>query len=291
MSCLFGYPHPVPLCKCCNSTNIYSRLSLLLLVCLLQLRSAAVGNMQYPLLWALQQYSSYLYVAAQTAALLYTLSTAWSAKPPLLYFVDPVLEAQYLDWSNTGKLFVDCMFQVLFLVVGSCLWLRMKHTGVGCVDQTAVHATTLLAVVSMLGSGLPVMLLLLLRSVRYLQWREQLIAGSKLCSVAVLASMQLSLPADSSLQLPYGTPFVALAQLMGLACMQVRLATFVPCQVAYLLVLLFKIRAANPLLHFAQLFGGGLCLPCLLLRSMEIYSRKAFLAAVASTSCIKQKQL
>lgn len=227
-----------------------------------------------------QSLVSYVYVPFTAALLVGALIAAWVPQPPVLHFANPGLETQYLAWSNTGKLLVDCMFQILFLVVGSCLWLRLENTELQTPEYAAAHASTLLAVISMVCSGMPVLFILLLRSVQYLQWREQLLTGSRLCSVVALALVHLYSSASDLAQLPLGMSFVALTQLMGLACMQVRLATFVPCQVAHLLVLLFKTSVANPSLHFAQLIGGGLCLPCLLLHSLELYSRKAFLATM-----------
>jgi hypothetical protein len=239
----------------------------------------------------LYSYGTYLYVPLASLALLWIFRHTLMLRPPLLHFPSPELEQRYLLWSNSGKLCVDALFQVLFLVVGGCLWVRMKHTGVAGEDQASANARMLLAAVSMMGTGLPAVVLLLLRSVKYAEWREQLLAGSRVASILALLVMQLSIPEDCAGQLMLSMPFVALAQLMGIACMQVRLATFVPCQVLHLLVLLLKSHAQNAPLHVVQLFGGGLCLPCLLLHSMEMYSRKAFLANFTSAGSGKQKMM
>lgn len=223
-----------------------------------------------------------LYVPATAALLLYCLGAAATLRPGLLHFESPELEGRYLLWSNQGKLVVDSMFQAVFMLVGLCLWFQVKHSASAAGNEDAI-SRSLFALLSIMGSNAPVLLLLLLRSPSYVAWREQLLAGSRLASIAALSLLQLSLPASCAfIQLPLSLPFVALAQLTGIVCMQVRLATFVPFQVLHLLVLLAKTQAASPALHFAQLFGGGLCLPCLLLYSMESYSRKAFLATVVA---------
>jgi hypothetical protein len=237
----------------------------------------------------LHSYGAYLYVPLASLLLLWVFRNTLLLRPPLLHFPSPELEEQYLLWSNSGKLCVDALFQVLFLVVGGCLWVRLKHTGLAGEHQASGNSRILLAAVSMMGMGLPAVVLLLLRSVKYAQWREQLLAGSRVASILALLVMQLCVPEDCAGQSPLSMPFVALAQLMGIACMQVRLATFVPCQVLHLLVLLLKSHAQSAPLLIVQLFGGGLCLPCLLLHSMELYSRKAFLANFTNAAGGKQK--
>lgn len=246
--------------------------------------------MQHWMMKSAQRIVAQFYAPTAAVVLLYILSMASLTRPPLLHFADCQLEAHYLAWSNAGKVLVDGTFQLLFLLVGGCLWLRLKHTALDREEQASMRGTTFLSVVSVLGSGLPLMFHLLLRGEVYMKWREQLLAGSKLCSAAALAVVQLCLPTDQTCNLPFGMPFVAVAQFMGVACVQVRLATFVPCQVVHLLVLLIRTRASNPPLHFAQLLGGGLGLPCLLLHSMEVSSRRAFLASTLASSA-KQKQL
>lgn len=259
-----------------------------------------------PALWALQAWTgggssawlsaklhsagAYFYVPLASLALLWVFRSTLLLRPPLLHFPNAELEGRYLLWSNSGKLCVDALFQALLLLVGGCLWARLKHTGLaGGEEAASAHARMLLAAVSMMGCGLPGVLLLLLRSGNYAAWREQLLAGSRVASMLALLAMQLSAPDDAAGALPLSMPFVALAQLMGIACMQVRLATFVPCQVLHLLVLLLHSHAQSAPLLIVQLFGGGLCLPCLLLHSMELYSRKAFLANFTSGAGGKQK--
>uniref|UniRef100_A0A383VHE6 Uncharacterized protein n=1 Tax=Tetradesmus obliquus TaxID=3088 RepID=A0A383VHE6_TETOB len=260
-----------------------------------------------PALWALQAWTgggssawlsaklhsagAYFYVPLASLALLWVFRSTLLLRPPLLHFPNAELEGRYLLWSNSGKLCVDALFQALLLLVGGCLWARLKHTGLaGGEEAASAHARMLLAAVSMMGCGLPgVLLLLLLRSGNYAAWREQLLAGSRVASMLALLAMQLSAPDDAAGALPLSMPFVALAELMGIACMQVRLATFVPCQVLHLLVLLLRSHAQSAPLLIVQLFGGGLCLPCLLLHSMELYSRKAFLANFTSGAGGKQK--
>lgn len=234
---------------------------------------------------------AYFYVPLASLALLWVFRSTLLLRPPLLHFPNAELEGRYLLWSNSGKLCVDALFQALLLLVGGCLWARLKHTGLaGGEEAASAHARMLLATVSMMGCGLPgVLLLLLLRSGNYAAWREQLLAGSRVASMLALLAMQLSAPDDAAGALPLSMPFVALAELMGIACMQVRLATFVPCQVLHLLVLLLRSHAQSAPLLIVQLFGGGLCLPCLLLHSMELYSRKAFLANFTSGAGGKQK--
>jgi hypothetical protein len=227
-----------------------------------------------------------LYVVSAVGVLLYCLVRSALLPTPLLHFSEPALERQYLLWSNSGRLFQDCLFQLTFLIVGSCLWLRLLQSGstaaAAAADAavgTAPSGRLVLSALTLVGAGLPVAMLVLLRSPRYIEWREPVLSGSRLCSVLALSVMQLVAGADAQLQL--NMPFIALAQVMSIACMQVRLSSFVPSQVLHLLVLLLCTRAVNPLLQFTQLFGGWLCLPCLILYSMEMHSRKAFLATLA----------
>lgn len=233
-----------------------------------------------------------LYVCSAVGVLIYCLVRSMLLPTPLLHFQEPALERQYLLWSNSGRLFQDCLFQLTFLVVGSCLWLRLLQSGSGAaVDAAAAVASgrLVLSALTLVGSGLPVFMLVLLRSPRYVKWREPLLAGSRLCSVLALSVMQLAAGPDGQLQL--NMPFIALAQVMSIACMQVRLSSFVPSQVLHLLVLLLCTRAVNPLLQFTQLFGGWLCLPCLVLYSMEMHSRKAFLATLAPASPVNASKV
>lgn len=224
-----------------------------------------------------------LYVCSAVGVLLYCLVRTMLLPTPLLHFREPALERQYLLWSNSGRLFQDCLFQLTFLVVGSCLWLRLLQSGSDAALDIALGAASsgrlVLSALTLIGAGLPVAMLVLLRSPRYVEWREPLLAGSRLCSVLALSVMQLAAGPDGQLQL--NMPFIALAQVMSIACMQVRLSSFVPSQVLHLLVLLLCTKAVNPLLQFTQLFGGWLCLPCLVLYSMEMHSRKAFVATLA----------
>lgn len=226
-----------------------------------------------------------LYVGSAVGVLLYCLVRSARLPTPLLHFSEPALERQYLLWSNSGRLFQDCLFQLTFLVVGSCLWLRLLQSGstaaaaADAVLAAAPSGQLVLSALTLVGAGLPVGMLLLLRSPRYMEWREPVLSGSRLCSVLALSLMQLTAGVDVQLQL--NMPFIALAQVMSIACMQVRLSSFVPTQVLQLLVLLLCTRAVHPLLQFTQLFGGWLCLPCLILYSMEMHSRKAFLATLA----------
>ncbi|KAF8060584.1 hypothetical protein HT031_004761 [Scenedesmus sp. PABB004] len=237
-----------------------------------------------------QRWGAAAYLPAAAGALAYVLRASLALRPPLLHFAEPGLEARYLRWSNSGKVFVDGALQALALLVGGCLWLRLERGAAGGGERSAAggeggaaadaHARALLGVVGMMAASLPAGVLLALRRARYVRWREQLLAGSRLCSVAVLLAAQLGVPGGGGL--PLSMPAVALAQLMGIACMQVRLATYVPCQVLFLGALLLRTHAGASLLHYVQLLGGGLCLPCLLLHSMEMYSRKAFLATLAN---------
>lgn len=257
-----------------------------LLLISLQHYGANGSLMQHWVVKSIQRVSGQLYIPTAAALLLHTLCVALLARPPLLHFSNTQLETQYLAWSNAGKVLVDGTFQLLFLMVGGCLWLRWRHTAHDTQDQAAA---TLLSVVSVVGSGVPVVSLGLLRSQNYMQWREQLLAGCRICLAAAFAVVQLSLPGNRTYQLPYGIPFVVVAQLMSVACVQIRLATFVPCQLLHLLVLLMRSRASNPLLHFAQLFGGGLCLPALLLHNMEVCSRRAFVVSMLATSAERKR--
>jgi hypothetical protein len=232
-----------------------------------------------------------LYLCSAVGMLVYCLARVMVLPTPLLHFREPALERQYLLWSNAGRLLQDCLFQVTFLVVGSCLWLRLLQSDSGgdasagdglqpfLLVGAAPTGRLVLSALTLLGSSLPVVMLVLLRSPRYVEWREPLLAGSRLCSVLALSVMQLAAGPDGQLQL--NMPFIALAQVMSIACMQVRLSSFVPSQVLHLLVLVVCSRAVNPLLQFTQLFGGWLCLPCLVLFSMELHSRKAFLSTLA----------
>lgn len=231
-----------------------------------------------------EQLSNVLYGCSAMGVLLYCLVRSLVLQPPLLHFRDPALELQYLLWSNAGRLFQDCLFQLTFLVVGSCLWLRLLQGGAAGEAGAAVPSGghLVLSALTLVGSGLPVIMLVLLRSPRYVEWREPLLGGSRLCSVLALSVMQLAAGPAGQLQL--NMPFIALAQVMSIACMQVRLSSFVPLQVLHLLVLLLCTRALNPLLQFTQLFGGWLCLPCLVLYSMEMHSRKAFLATCSKST-------
>jgi hypothetical protein len=233
-----------------------------------------------------------LYVCSAVGVLIYCLVRSMLLPTPLLHFREPALERQYLLWSNSGRLFQDCLFQLTFLIVGSCLWLRLLQSGGGpAADAAAAVASgrLVLSALTLVGLGLPVVMLVLLRSPRYVEWREPLLAGSRLCSVLALSVMQLAAGPDGQLQL--NMPFIALAQVMSIACMQVRLSSFVPSQVLHLLVLLLCTRAVNPLLQFMQLFGGWLCLPCLVLYSMEMHSRKAFLATLAQASSVNTSKV
>jgi hypothetical protein len=240
------------------------------------------GLLPAPFAAKAEQVFNVLHVVSAGGVLLYCLVRSLLLQPPLLHFREPVLERQYLLWSNSGRLFQDCLFQVTFLMVGSCLWLQLLQSGniasAFVSGQATPNGLLLLSALTLMGSGLPVVMLIVLRSPRYVQYREPLLAGSRLCSM-VGVSLQLVAGPESQLQL--NMPFIALAQVMSIACMQVRLSSFVPTQVLHLLVLLLCTRAANPLLEFTQLFGGWLCLPCVVLYSMEMHSRKAFLSTLA----------
>lgn len=240
------------------------------------------GLLPAPFVAKAEQLFNVLHVVTAGGVLLYCLVRSLLLQPPLLHFREPVLERQYLLWSNSGRLFQDCLFQVTFLMVGGCLWLQLLQSGnlasAFAAGQANPNGRVLLSALTLMGSGLPVVMLIVLRSPRYVQYREPLLAGSRLCSM-VAVSLQLVAGPGSQLQL--NMPFIALAQVMSIACMQVRLSSFVPTQVLHLLVLLLCTRAANPLLQFTQLFGGWLCLPCVVLYSMEMHSRKAFLSTLA----------
>jgi hypothetical protein len=221
-----------------------------------------------------------LYLLGAAVALLYLFSRVVLLQPAVLHFPDRQLEHQYLLWSNSGKLYLDCMFQMLLLMVGSCLWAQLQQSSTLQGGPTPSYPRTLLNVWLLMGSGLPVVLLMLMHSSRYLAWREQLLAGSRLLSIALLCVMQAVRPAENGMQSPISMPIVVLAQLISIACMPMRLATFIPCQVLQLLVLLWKVQSPNSALQVALLLGVGLFGPCLMLYYMELYSRKAFMLTV-----------
>jgi hypothetical protein len=229
------------------------------------------------------------YVAGMCGVLLYCLVSSLALQAPILAFVAPDLERRFMLWHNGGKVLTDCLFQVVTLLAGVCMWQRLQQDDIlrhGGGTAAAGVRLALTTGASLLGSALPVVALGMMRSARYVEWRETLLAGSRLASIAALSLMQLALPAGSAgagvAQLQLSTPLIVLAQLLSITCMQVRLGKFVPFQVGQaLLLLLLRAQGPNPLLCAVQLLGGGLCLPCLLLHRLELQSRKAFLATLS----------
>lgn len=202
----------------------------------------------------------------------YPAATAFAARCRVLHFNNPLLEERYMLWSNAGKLFVDIVLQLAWFVIGACIWLRVQY-GV----QSSLAGLSGLATVALMVPLLPPALVLYLRREMYIQHREMLMVAARVCFTAALMYMHNS----SSYQLHRTFPVlcIALAQLTATACMSVRLSVFMPLQVIHLLLVLGTTGSANVVFNMVQLFGFGLCLPCLLLYSMEVYARKAFLAA------------
>eukprot|EP00775_Hariotina_reticulata_P006556 gene6556-6784_t len=214
--CLSGYGQEALL----QQYRVFQALLIGLLCCLAvlgaswgcQVASLDISRLSIP--WHLrkgvQAAAPVMYMLCAAFVLLYLFSRVVVLQPAVLHFPDRQLEHQYLLWSNSGKLSLDCMFQMLLLM--------------------AVHPA---------GDGLP-----------------------------------------SALSMP----IVVLAQLISIACMPMRLATFIPCQVLQLLVLLWKVQPPHSALQVALLLGGGLFGPCLMLYCMELYSRKAFMVTVVHST-------
>jgi hypothetical protein len=244
------------------------------------------GVLPAALLAKAQQLGNALCICGAASIVVYLLAQSLQLQPRLLHFRESALEQQFFLWSNAGRLFQDCLFQMTFMAVGSCMWLRLLPLSTsaagaaqGAAAALASTGQLVLFAAALAGSALHVGLVLLARGARQVQWREWLLSGNRLLSVLALVLTQLSCP-QGPLQL--SMPLIASAQVMGIACMQVRLSSFVVTQLLQLLVLLpVCARAASPLLHIAQLFGGWVCLPCLVLYCMELQSRKAFLLALA----------
>jgi hypothetical protein len=251
-----------------------------------------------------EQWSQSAFLVAAAAGLLYCLARSLLSPPPLR-FAQPELEQRFALWHNSGRVASDALFQLLYLLAGSCMWQRLQQDGGPGVAAghgrsgaaaAAPAGQLLLSGAALLGAGVPVLTLLAMRNARYVVWREQLIAGGRLLSVAALALAQLVAAAEGAgdsgdagaaaaaaqlqLQLQLSMPLLALAQLMTLTSMQVRLATFAPYQIAQVLLLLLRSRPAHPLLHLVQLLGGSLCMPCLLLHRMELHARTAFVVTL-----------
>ena len=182
------------------------------------------------------------------------------------------MEREFLGWLNQGKLKLDALFHVLWFVMGSCIWARMKHEEMAPLSP---HLVMWLAT-TMLGPLAPTAVLLLVARQRYKTRREVLLVGSRLCFTAAVVYMHYA--TREQLASTLSVRFAALAQLSTAVCLPTRLSMFLPTQALHLLALLWTLGPQRLLVHAVQLFGFGLCLPCMLLYSLEVYARKGFLA-------------
>lgn len=254
--------------------------------------------------WLLQQ----LCFPASAIILLGVLRSTALLDPPVLQFHSAEMEASYVAWSSKKRHLTDGLFQGILLLGGVCsLLLHSSSSSASAPTMTdgsmaGAAVKSLLAGLAVVSSALPLAALLLLQRPRYIRWREQLLVWSRLmASFASLAAAALqgggssgasasSAVAAAAAAAPVSLLHLAvavsiLAQLVGAVCMQVRLATFVPCQVLQLLLVLFmRVDSTPPLLQLLQLLGGGLCLPCLLLYKLELHSRRAFLVTSISSA-------
>jgi hypothetical protein len=255
--------------------------------------------------WLLQQ----LCFPASAIILLGVLRSTALLDPPVLHFHSAEMEASYVAWSSKKRHLTDGLFQGILLLGGvySLLLLHSSSSSASAPtmkdgSMAGAAVKSLLAGLAVVSSALPLAALLLLQRPRYIRWREQLLGWSRLmASFASLAAAALqgggssgasasSAVAAAAAAAPVSLLHLAvavsiLAQLVGAVCMQVRLATFVPCQVLQLLLVLFmRVDSTPPLLQLLQLLGGGLCLPCLLLYKLELHSRRAFLVTSISSA-------
>jgi hypothetical protein len=189
----------------------------------------------------------------------------------VLHFDDPQLERRYVVWFSAKQVFLDTAVHLVWLLVGSCLWLRERGLAAAA---AAGGGGPLSGPLSLLLPVVPTAMLLSMRSGSYVQQRGKLLLVSRACITAALLYMQHAAPArvDGSLSLPA----VTIAQLVTTVCMQVRLSSFLPLQAAHLLAVLATVRCASPLVFVVQLAAFGLCLPALLLFYLELFNRRAF---------------
>jgi hypothetical protein len=220
----------------------------------------------------LQQCANFIFLPLVPLLLLYPSSPAWSLRTTVLNFKDAAMEQEFLVWLNKGKLKLDALFHVLWFIMGSCIWARMKHEEMAPLSASLVMwlATT------MLGPLAPTALLLVVARQRYAARREVLLVASRLCFTAALVYMHHA--TREQLASALSVRFAALAQLSTAVCLPTRLSMFFPSQMLHLLALLWTLGPQRLLMHVVQLFGFGLCLPCMLLYSLEVYARKGFLA-------------
>ncbi len=207
----------------------------------------------------------------------------------VLHFEDAELEKRYVVWFSAKQVFLDTAVHMVWLLVGSCLWLRQRSLASG---HTPAPATAMQPVAALSGLGfllpmVPTAMLLFMRSSRYIQQRGKLLLISRACITAALLYVQYSAPTrvDGMLSLPA----VTVAQLVTTVCMQVRLSSFLPLQATHLAVVLATIRCSNPLVFTIQLAAFGMCLPALLLFYLELYNRRSF-AQSLQPSALQQAQ-
>lgn len=183
------------------------------------------------------------------------------------------LEEEYSLWSTSAKRMWDMCFQTVWLLVASCVWVRLWHT---LQLEIPLLPYGFLVLFGLMAPAIPAALVSLLRPQWYLHERDMLLATGRMCFTATMCCLQQALP--NHFPSPVFLPVMTTSQALISVCAPIQLSLFLPLQLLHLLAVLFSIGLSCSAVQILEVLCCGLCLPGLFLYGLELRSRQIFLA-------------